>query len=74
MAFNANMQVPDPDIFYEVEGNEVTTSVYEGLVAYKPDSAEIEGRARRELDRVARRQDVHVQAAPEREVPRRHRR
>jgi peptide/nickel transport system substrate-binding protein len=42
MAFNANMQVPDPDIFYEVEGNEVVTSVYEGLVAYKPDSPEIE--------------------------------
>jgi peptide/nickel transport system substrate-binding protein len=42
MAFNANMQVPDPDIFYEVEGNEVTTSVYEGLVRYKPDSPEIE--------------------------------
>jgi len=39
LAFNANMQVPDPDIFYEVEGNEVTTSVYEGLVRYKPDSA-----------------------------------
>jgi peptide/nickel transport system substrate-binding protein len=42
LAFNANMQVPDPDIFYEVEGNEVVTSVYEGLVAYKPNSAEIE--------------------------------
>ena len=42
MAFNANMQVPDPDIFYEVEGNEVTTSVYEGLARYKPDSPEIE--------------------------------
>lgn len=42
MAFNANMQVPDPDIFYEVEGNEVVTSVYEGLVAYKPNSADIE--------------------------------
>jgi peptide/nickel transport system substrate-binding protein len=41
MAFNANMQVPDPDIFYEVEGNEVVTSVYEGLVAYKPSSTEI---------------------------------
>jgi peptide/nickel transport system substrate-binding protein len=42
MAFNANMQVPDPDIFYEVEGNEVVTSVYEGLVAYTPNSAAIE--------------------------------
>jgi peptide/nickel transport system substrate-binding protein len=42
LAFNADMQVPDPDIFYEIEGNAVTTSVYEGLVRYKPDSTEIE--------------------------------
>ena len=37
------MQVPDPDIFYELEGNSVTTSVYEGLVRYKPNSTVIEG-------------------------------
>jgi peptide/nickel transport system substrate-binding protein len=43
MAFNADMQVPDPDIFYEVEGNEVVTSAYEGLVRYKPNSAKFEG-------------------------------
>jgi peptide/nickel transport system substrate-binding protein len=43
LAFNADMQVPDPDIFYEIEGNAVTTSVYEGLVRYKPDSTGIEG-------------------------------
>jgi peptide/nickel transport system substrate-binding protein len=43
MAFNADMQVPDPDIFYEVEGNTVVTSAYEGLVRYKPNSAQIEG-------------------------------
>jgi len=43
MAFNADMQVPDPDIFYEVEGNEVVTSAYEGLVRYKPNSAQVEG-------------------------------
>ncbi len=42
LAFNADMQVPDPDVFYEIEGNAVTTSVYEGLVRYKPDSTEIE--------------------------------
>jgi peptide/nickel transport system substrate-binding protein len=42
VAFVADMQVPDPDIFYEIEGNLVVTSVYEGLVRYKPDSAEIE--------------------------------
>jgi peptide/nickel transport system substrate-binding protein len=43
MAFNADMQVPDPDIFYEVEGNEVVTSAYEGLVRYKANSPDIEG-------------------------------
>jgi peptide/nickel transport system substrate-binding protein len=43
LAYNADMQVPDPDIFYEIEGNSVTTSVYEGLVRYKPNSTEIEG-------------------------------
>ena len=37
------MQVPDPDIFYELEGNAVVTSVYEGLVRYKPDSNQFEG-------------------------------
>jgi peptide/nickel transport system substrate-binding protein len=42
LAFNADMQVPDPDIFYEIEGNAVTTSVYEGLVRYKPNSTDIE--------------------------------
>ncbi|MEU5407364.1 ABC transporter substrate-binding protein [Nocardia asteroides] len=39
--FLADMQVPDPDIFYEGEGLQVTLSVYEGLVAYEPDSPEI---------------------------------
>lgn len=42
LAFGTDMQVPDPDIFYEIEGNAVVTSVYEGLVRYKPDSKEIE--------------------------------
>ena len=43
LAFGADMQVPDPDIFYELEGNAVVTSVYEGLVRYKPDSNQFEG-------------------------------
>jgi len=30
LAFTADMGVPDPDIFYSVEGNVVITSVYEG--------------------------------------------
>jgi peptide/nickel transport system substrate-binding protein len=42
MAFNADMQVPDPDIFYEVEGNAVMTSVYEGLIRYAANSTTFE--------------------------------
>ena len=34
--FLADMQVPDPDIFYEGEGLMVTLSVYESLVRYTP--------------------------------------
>jgi peptide/nickel transport system substrate-binding protein len=37
--FLADMQVPDPDIFYEGEGLQVTTSVYEGLLTYAPLAA-----------------------------------
>jgi peptide/nickel transport system substrate-binding protein len=42
LAFGADMQVPDPDIFYEIEGNAVTTSVYEGLVRYANGSPTID--------------------------------
>jgi peptide/nickel transport system substrate-binding protein len=41
LAFGADMQVPDPDIFYEIEGNAVVTSVYEGLVKYANGTAKI---------------------------------
>ncbi|HEX6393757.1 MAG TPA: ABC transporter substrate-binding protein [Acidimicrobiales bacterium] len=41
LAFGADMQVPDPDIFYEIEGNAVVTSVYEGLVKYADGSTKI---------------------------------
>ena len=41
LAFTADMGVPDPDIFYSVEGNVVITSVYEGLVQYANNSATI---------------------------------
>ena len=39
--FVADMSVPDPDVFLDVEGAEVTQSVYQGLVRYAPDSAKI---------------------------------
>lgn len=41
LAFGADMQVPDPDIFYEIEGNAVVTSVYQGLVKYDNGSSKI---------------------------------
>jgi peptide/nickel transport system substrate-binding protein len=39
--FLADMNVPDPDIFYDIEGNSVILSVYEGLLKYAPDSTKI---------------------------------
>lgn len=39
--FLADMSVPDPDVFYDIEGNSVILSVYEGLLKYAPDSTEI---------------------------------
>lgn len=38
MAFNFDMQVPDPDIFYQADGLNVTTGAYEGLLRYKPNA------------------------------------
>lgn len=43
LAFQADMSVPDPDVFYDVEGNAVTLSAYEGLLKYAPDSTKIVG-------------------------------
>jgi peptide/nickel transport system substrate-binding protein len=38
-----DMSVPDPDIFYDIEGNSVILSSYEGLVKYAPGSSQIVG-------------------------------
>jgi peptide/nickel transport system substrate-binding protein len=38
-----DMSVPDPDIFYDIEGNSVILSAYEGLVKYAPNSSKIVG-------------------------------
>src|SRR4051794_23784194 len=40
--FLADMQVPDPDIFYEGEGLIVTMSSYDNLIKYKADTSEFE--------------------------------
>lgn len=41
IGFVADMGVPDPDIFYELEGNVVTTNAYEGLVQYGNNTTQI---------------------------------
>ena len=38
MAFNFDMQVPDPDVFYQADGLNVTQGAYEGLLRYKPNT------------------------------------
>ena len=42
-ALSADPAPLDPDSYYEAEGLAITTSVYEGLLQYKPDSDELEG-------------------------------
>ena len=39
----ADMSVPDPDVFYDIEGNSVILSSYDGLVTYAPNSTRIVG-------------------------------
>jgi peptide/nickel transport system substrate-binding protein len=41
VAFLTDMSVPDPDVFYDTEGNSLILSVYEGLLKYAPDSTKI---------------------------------
>lgn len=38
-----DMSVPDPDIFYDIEGNNVILSTYQGLVTYAPGTSTIVG-------------------------------
>jgi peptide/nickel transport system substrate-binding protein len=39
----ADMSVPDPDVFYDIEGNAVILNTYENLVTYAPNSTKIVG-------------------------------
>ena len=43
LAFYADMATVDPDVFYDIEGDAVTLSVYDGLLRYKPDSTTLTG-------------------------------
>jgi len=39
----ADMSVPDPDVFYDIEGNSVILSNYQGLLTYAPNSTRLVG-------------------------------
>lgn len=39
LAFSSDMEDPDPDTVYQLQGNQVMTSLYEGLLDYAPDSS-----------------------------------
>jgi peptide/nickel transport system substrate-binding protein len=39
----ADMSVPDPDVFYDIEGNSVILGAYQGLLTYAPNSTKIVG-------------------------------
>jgi peptide/nickel transport system substrate-binding protein len=43
LAFSTDPSPLDPDTYYESEGLVITTSTYEGLLRYKPNSPQIEG-------------------------------
>jgi peptide/nickel transport system substrate-binding protein len=38
-----DMSVPDPDVFYDIEGNNVILSTYEGLLTYAPGTSQLIG-------------------------------
>ena len=38
-----DMSVPDPDIFYDIEGNNVILSAYDGLLTYAPNTSRLVG-------------------------------
>ncbi|GAC1440983.1 MAG: ABC transporter substrate-binding protein [Solirubrobacteraceae bacterium] len=43
VGFLADMSVPDPDVFYDIEGNSLILGTYQGLLKYAPDSTTIVG-------------------------------
>lgn len=43
LAFYADAVTVDPDVFYDIEGDALTQSIYDGLLRYKPGSTALEG-------------------------------
>lgn len=43
LAFFADMATADPAVFYDIEGDVISQSVYDGLLRYKPGTTTLEG-------------------------------
>ncbi len=43
LAFYADMATVDPDVFYDIEGDAITQSAYDGLLRYKTNSTTLAG-------------------------------
>lgn len=43
LAFFADIATADPDVFYDIEGDAVTQSAYDGLLRYAPESTTLQG-------------------------------
>lgn len=43
LAFYSDVATVDPDVFYDIEGDAITQSVYDGLLAYAPGSTKLQG-------------------------------
>ena len=43
LAFFSDMATADPSVFYDIEGNAISQSTYDGLLRYKPGTTTLEG-------------------------------
>ncbi len=43
LAFFSDMATADPNVFYDIEGDAISQSAYEGLLRYKPGTTTLEG-------------------------------
>jgi oligopeptide transport system substrate-binding protein len=58
----------DPAIGYDWQNWSMIKSLFDGLMDYEPGTTKLRARARRKLRDLARRQDLHLQAAQGRQV------
>ena len=71
VTYKDDVSTLDPAIGYDWQNWSMIKSLFDGLMDYKPGTTELVPGPRRELRDLARRHDLHLQAAPRRQVPQR---